>query len=253
MLPDVDEPTTLDRLAGDWHVHQLRGGHRFSADDMVTAWVAANARPDAARLLDLGAGIGSVGLMTLWRMAPTAHLLMVEVQEVSHRLARHSVAHNGLGRRVELRHGDLRDPAMVPEGPVFDLVTGSPPYQPLGMGVVSPHPQRAGARAELRGSIFDYAAAAARTLAPDGTFVVCFAGRDPRGEAAIVAAGLHLQRRVDVVFRTGDAPMICVLVAGRSAAVAERGAPLVIRDGTGAMTDVYLDLRRAMGTPIEPR
>lgn len=251
MLPDVDEATTLDRLAGDWHVHQLKGGHRFSADDMITAWVAAETCPDAQRLLDLGAGIGSVGLMTLWRMDPSARLVMVEVQQVSHQLARHSICHNGLEARVDARLGDLRDPSSVPDGPVFDLITGSPPYMPLGNGVVSPHPQRAGARVELRGTIHDYAEAAARSLAPDGTFVVCFAARDPRAEAAVAAAGLHLRRRLDVVFRTGDAPMICVLVAGHAPCTTERGPPLVVRDATGQITPAYVRLRRSMGNPVD--
>ncbi len=35
---------------------QLRRGHRFSTDDLVTAWRASAARPDAGDLLDLGAG-----------------------------------------------------------------------------------------------------------------------------------------------------------------------------------------------------
>ena len=59
---------TLDLLAGDWGIFQLRGGHRYSTDDLPTAWTAARARPSARRLLDLGSGIGSVGLVTLWRL-----------------------------------------------------------------------------------------------------------------------------------------------------------------------------------------
>lgn len=253
VLPDIDDPTSLDRLAGDWQIHQLRRGHRFSADDLLTAWVAAETAPRARRLLDIGAGIGSVGLMTLWRMDPAATLVMVEAQEISHRLARHSITTNGLSDRVEARLGDLRDPAVLPEGPVFDLVTGSPPYVPLGKGHVSPVPQRAGARMELRGSIVDYAATAARVLAPDGRFVVCFAGQDPRGEPALAAAGLHLHRRLDVVFRTGAPPMICVLVAGRTPLPFVPEPPLVIRDAAGEWTDPYLDIRRAMGTVVARR
>jgi hypothetical protein len=35
---------TLDILAGDWRIFQLRNGHRFSADDLLTAWTRAHAR-----------------------------------------------------------------------------------------------------------------------------------------------------------------------------------------------------------------
>lgn len=245
----VDEPVTRDRLAGDWHIHQLKRGHRFSADDLLTAWVAAETRPAARRLLDLGAGIGSVGLMTLWRMDPAATLVMVEAQEVSHQLARRTLADNGLEARVQARLGDLRDPASVPEAAAFDLVTGSPPYVPLGKGHVSPVPQRAGARMELRGTIADYARTAARALAPGGRFVVCFAAQDPRAEPALADAGLHLLRRLDVVFRSDQPPMIAVFVAATEPGprVDDR---LVIRDPAGRWTEPYLDVRRAMGTVV---
>ena len=124
LLADLDRPEALtdDLLCGDWRILQLRRGHRFSTDDVLTAWTAADLRPDARRLLDLGAGIGSVGLQTLWRMGPQARLWMVEVQEVSHQLARRTVERNGLGDRVVARHSDLR--AQDAKSAAF--TTGSP-------------------------------------------------------------------------------------------------------------------------------
>jgi tRNA1Val (adenine37-N6)-methyltransferase len=252
-LPDVPHEVTIDRLAGDWVIHQLQRGHRFSADDMLTAWLAAEVAPEATRVLDLGAGIGSVGLMTLWRLPATSTLVMVEAQEVSHRLARHSVVRNGLAERVELRLGDLRDPASVPEEGAFDLVTGSPPYVPLGKGHVSPVEQRAAARMELRGTIFDYARTAARAVRPDGWFVVCFAAQDPRAEAAAAHAGLHLRRRLDVVFRADQPPMICVLAASPTPGPFHRDPPFFIRDAEGEWTEPYFALRRQMGTDVHSR
>src|SRR5215510_13753048 len=98
---------TLDTLAGDWRIFQLRSGHRFSADDLLTAWAAVRAKPAAlacVRLLDLGAGVGSVGLLALWKLSPTGHLTMVVVQAVSHALACRTVAYNCLTERVTLHH-----------------------------------------------------------------------------------------------------------------------------------------------------
>ena len=246
-----DDTLSLDRLAGDWKIWQLRRGHRFSADDMLTAWMAAELAPDTRSLLDLGAGIGSVGLMTLWRMPPDARLVMVEAQEESHRLAQRTVATNALQARVELRLGDLRDPTVVPERDHFPLVTGSPPYIPLGKGVVSPVPQRAACRMELRGTIADYARTAARAMRPDGLFVCCFASADPRGEAAIADAGLHLRVRQDVIFRGDVPPLITVFAATRAAGSADRRPPLRIRDATGEWTEEYLGIRAAMGTVLD--
>jgi tRNA1(Val) A37 N6-methylase TrmN6 len=247
------DEATFDRLAGEWRIWQLKRGHRFSADDMLTAWMAAELAPGTRSLLDLGAGIGSVGLMTLWRMPADARLVMVEAQEVSHRLARRTVDDNGLGDRVELRHGDLRDPASVPEADHYALVTGSPPYIPLGKGHVSPVPQRAACRMELRGSIADYAVTAARVMRPDGLFVCCFAAGDARGEPAIAEAGLHLRVRQDVVFRAGQPPMIVLFAATRAPGACDRRPPLQIRDAEGVWTEPYLDIRERMGTRVERR
>ena len=50
MVDDI----TLDILAGDWRIFQLRTGHRFSADDLLTAWTAVRTNPAARQVLDLG-------------------------------------------------------------------------------------------------------------------------------------------------------------------------------------------------------
>ena len=207
-MPAEDE--TLDQITRDWWIFQLRKGHRFSTDDTVTAWTAGHARPDALRIIDIGAGLGSVGLMTLHYLRPEARSVFVEAQEVSHRLCAKTIAYNDLGHQVELRHGDLRDEAVVPETGSFDLVTGSPPYTPVEKGVVSSHPQRAACRMELRGSVFDYCRTAARLMKPDGTFVFVHSASDPRPEQAISDAGLTLNERRDILFRDGRPPTIAV-------------------------------------------
>ncbi|MGH8071949.1 MAG: methyltransferase [Candidatus Entotheonellia bacterium] len=99
---------TLDILAGSWRIFQLRRGHRFSTDDLLTAWASVRAQPQARRLLDLGAGIGSVGLLALWKLSAAAHLTMVEVQAVSHALACRTVRYNGMAVRVTPHLQDLR-------------------------------------------------------------------------------------------------------------------------------------------------
>ena len=57
---------------------------------------------------------------------------------------------------------------------------------------------------------------AAKHLEDDGTFVVCFAGTDPRGEESIKEAGLHLCLRQDIVFRADLPPTITILVAKKT-------------------------------------
>lgn len=249
------EHETLDPIAGSWRLFQLRRGHRFSVDDIVCAWRAAHARPQARRLLDMGCGIGSVGLSTLWRLGhEDATLVGVEAQEVSVGLARRSVRLNGLADRVTILNRDLRDldavpPELVPEGG-FELVTGSPPYIPEGKGVLSPIPQRAGARIELRGSIYDYCAAARRHMAPGGRFAFVMAAQDERTEDAPIQNGLVCIERLDVTFRAGRVPHIAVLVCAREEdadGIERQDISLTVRDADGNFTDAYEAYRADMG------
>jgi tRNA1(Val) A37 N6-methylase TrmN6 len=233
---------TLDILAGDWRVFQLRRGHRFSADDLLTAWAAVRAQPRARRLLDLGAGIGSIGLLALWKLPSEGDLTMVEVQALSHALAGRTVAHNGLGDRVTLYLMDLRH---WPGGN-FDLVTACPPYLPLARGVRSQHAQKAAARFELYGNIFDYCRAAARSLADTGVFCFCHAADDLRPEQAIATSGLPLVHRQPVHFRATLPPRIALFTCAWRGA-REDPPPLLIRDQQGRWTADYLSIREEMG------
>jgi tRNA1(Val) A37 N6-methylase TrmN6 len=177
-LEDVaDLDVTVDGLTRDWKIVQRRRGHRHSTDDLLTGWYAAEKVETRTRLLDLGSGIGSVGLLVLWR-SPGAHLTAVEAQEVSFRLLEKNVALNALGDRVRAIHGDLREVRFP--GETFDLVTGSPPYFDVKDGVVSPDSQRAHARFELRGDVRDYCIAARAAMSERGRFVFCFPTAQPR-------------------------------------------------------------------------
>jgi tRNA1Val (adenine37-N6)-methyltransferase len=248
MTPEATAGESLDLLVGPWHILQLQRGHRFSTDDLVTAWMAWRARPSATRLLDLGSGIGSVGLCTLYKVSDggqraDVHLTTVEAQALSVGLARRTVRFNGLVDRVTQHHADLREAPLTGS---FDLITGSPPYFPEGTALVSAHPQKAGARIELRGSVFDYAAAAARWLAPGGRFAYVMSAADPRTEEAPIRAGLRVETRLDVVFAAGRAPQVAVLVCGHDGEVPEGRVTerLTVRGADGEWTEEYLRFRK---------
>jgi tRNA1(Val) A37 N6-methylase TrmN6 len=157
--------------AAGWLIAQRKGGHRHSIDDVLTAWYALQNSPPVSEHLDLGTGIGTVGLLTLWGMGPEARLTCVEAQDISYRLLQSNLDANGLRSRVDASQGDQRELAL---GRKFPLVTGSPPYFPPGSGVLPQDSQKAHARFELRGDVGDYAKAAVVHLAAGGWFVLCF-------------------------------------------------------------------------------
>jgi tRNA1Val (adenine37-N6)-methyltransferase len=237
-------------LAGDWRILQRRDGHRWSLDDLVTAWFATEHAPRSPRrLADLGCGIGSVLMLLAWRF-PEARGVGVEAQDLSVELARRSLRWNDAAERVEVRRGDLRDPTALDADLPFDLVTGTPPYVPLGAGRASDRPQRAPCRLERRGGVEDYCAAAARILAPGGVFVTCAgAGQARRVEAGARAAGLAIARRRDIVPRQGKNPLFAVYAMRGDAGEDVVEPPLVVRDGDGRRTAQFVALRAAMGMP----
>ena len=239
---------TSDAITASFRLVQRRRGHRFSVDDLATAWEAARAAPGAPSFLDLGCGVGSVLLMVAWRL-PEARGFGVEAQEISFELARRNVRDNGLAERVSLLHGDLREVTRDwPHGP-FDLVTGTPPYLPIGTASASPDPQRAAARIELRGGVEDYLAAAARVLAPSGVVVVCADGRAPeRVVRGAAAAELVPVRRLDIVPRAGRATLFSVWTCARAPREAAlEHVQVVMRDEAGQRTEASLEMRRAFG------
>lgn len=250
LVPGTDEDLAF--LTGDFRIFQLKVGHRWSLDDFVTAYVGLEARPTARRAADLGCGIGSVLMMLAWGL-PDARLAGVEAQELSCRMARRSMAYNGIEERCALIQGDLRDEHAELPGASFDLVTGTPPYIPIGSGLVSNKEQRKPCFFETRGGIEDYALAAARLLAPGGRFVACY-GVWPatRGEDAARAAGLEVISRLDVVPREGKPVLFRVLTAARADEAAEtemRVDRFVVRDRSGAVTTDMIRARERMGQP----
>lgn len=233
------EDETLDPLVGNWDVLQLRKGHRGSTDDRLTSWRALAVRPEATRYLDLGAGVGTVGLTTLWHL-PKAHLTAVEAQEVSHELFKRTVAHNQLTDRVEAIKGDIRDPHLFPAGTTFELITGSPPYTPVGSGTMSPHSQKAHCRMEIRGGLEVYCEAARRWMDPDGRFIFVMLAGDERTERFPVEAGLRVVERTNVTFRDEQGAFIAVCVCAHAEVDVPRvDRTLTVRGADNEWTSEY--------------
>jgi len=243
----VTDEVTIDALTGGWSIAQRKKGHRHSTDDLLTGWYAGEVVPGARTILDLGAGLGSVGLIALWR-APDATLVAIEAQEVSFALLEGNIARNDLGDRVRAIHGDLREVRLAEP---FELVTGSPPYWDVSEGVVPADPQKAHARFELRGDVRDYALAARAALAEGGRFVFCFPTvQRARAEAACTAARLAVTRSRDVIPRAGAAPLFTLFAARRAEDGGEPHVtepPHVVRDDHGVPTAMHAAARAALG------
>ncbi|MEO6772918.1 MAG: methyltransferase [Kofleriaceae bacterium] len=239
---ELGEPVTLDGLTATWKIVQRKHGHRHSTDDVLTAWYALEHAPKVAHALDLGTGLGGVGLLVLSGLPAAAELTCIEAQDISYRLLHDNIALNGLAARVHPLHGDLRELRLAER---FALITGSPPYFPAAAGIVPADPQKAHARFELRGDLTDYARAAERHLAPGGVYVFCFPWQQHARALAIEALAITSFRAV--VPRAGAEPLFAVYACRRGEAVPREDPPFVVRDAAGAHTEMYRAMRRRFG------
>lgn len=257
LAPQPDE--SLDRLSRSLWLLQRKRGHRATSDDVVLAGLAVAAAPSARRVLDLGTGKCTVALL-MARALPTCAFVGVEAFPQSYALGKRNVALNGLAARIDLRLGDLRDTTLLADQPRFDLVTGAPPFMPLGTGVLPADPQRAAGRFETRGGIESYAAAAARALLPAGRAVLLMDGASAkRALEALIGAQLVLLDWIEVRPRPNRPPTFHVFIAQPGpASESARSTPrlLSMRDQTGeAWHPEYAALRASLeldsvGTPV---
>lgn len=257
--PDLESGETLDAISGYFRIFQLANGHRFSTDDVLTAWYGTTWSPCARAILDLGSGVGAVAMIAAWRL-PNARLVTVEAQAESVRLAKKSAQWNGVEERYEIRQGDFRDAGVVGAAERFDLVLGSPPYFPPGSGIEGDHPQKIACRFELRGTIADYCGTASRHLENGGLFACVFpvspAEQHKRVHDGALAAGLSIVRWRPVVFREGERPLLGLFAMMRSdhlpasmRANPWEEPPLIIRTREGAVHPEYSAVKLSFGFP----
>jgi len=210
------ETTSLDAiLGGRLKLRQTRDGHRVGLDAIL---LAAAAGAPVARLADVGAGVGAVGLALLQRW-PEATGDLVEIDPELAALAEENVALNGLAPRARVAVADALEPksrrgaGLADEA--ADLVVTNPPYLAAAAAHVSPDPRRA--RAHVAGAgvaaLADWAVACLALLKPGGRFVMI-----QRADALQALLPAFAGRLGDLALRPvhprADAPAIRLLISG---------------------------------------
>lgn len=207
-----DEPAFDSLLRGRLPLAQPRHGYRTNVDALWLAAFAASERP-ARHVLDLGAGVGAIGLSLVVLGAARAATLLDLDEEVL-TLARKNATAADLIDRTHFEHADVH---ALPKRlfSTFDLVVANPPYGVRTSARVSPNLSRARARTGDEGTLLAFARAARHALGKAGRACFVYPANDlARLLFVLRSVGLE-PKRARMVHPLPDAPARVVLVEGK--------------------------------------
>ena len=169
-LGEIVEDRLLD---GRLILRQPRKGHRAGSDAILLAAALPELR--GGYLLDIGAGVGTVGLAAALT-EPALRVTLLERDPELAALAAENAVLNGMGERVRVVAADIAARAAelsgLGLGPAsFDAVAMNPPFYPPGGTRGSPVPNRHAAHV-AEGDLALWLRAARRLLKPGGLIAV---------------------------------------------------------------------------------
>ncbi len=160
---------------GRLKLYQPSRGYRFTTDSLLLAAFARERCRGA--VADLGTGCGILPVL-LARQDAISRILGIELQQELADLACRNTELNSCGEKVAIARADVRKPASLADAESFDAVVANPPFYPVSAGRINPASQKAAARHELNGTLYDFMAAGSYLLKLGGKcFVVYSAAR----------------------------------------------------------------------------
>lgn len=215
----------------------------FGIDAVLLAWFASGAVKKRSRVIDLGTGTGIIPLL-LYGRTGVEKIQALEIQENMVEMAGRSVACNGLEERIEIIHGDIKNPGVRVQPTSYDVVVSNPPYMKVGHGLKNPTETKAIARHEILCAIEDVVIFAKRMLKDRGKlFLIHRADR-----LADIMSAMRDHRvepkRLQFIHPYADKPANLVLVEGMKAGkpylITE--APIVVYEKDGRYTQTINDI-----------
>jgi len=237
-LPGLGEIVEARLLDGRLLLRQPRKGHRAGSDAILLA--AALPQLGAGSLLDMGAGVGTIGLAAALAQPELKVTLMERDPELAS-LAVQNAALNGMAQRVDVIAGDVAAKvAMLSAAGLrpasFDAIAINPPFYPPGGTRASPTPNRKAAHV-AEGSLAPWLKTARRLLKPGGLVAIIHRAEALPELLADLATGFG-GLSIRPIHGFAGRPAIRVIVLGvlNSKKPAELLPAFVINDSDGRLT-----------------
>jgi tRNA1Val (adenine37-N6)-methyltransferase len=198
---------------------------------------------DGAKVLDMGTGTGIIPIL-LEAKTNASHISALEIQEESADMARRSVELNGLGDKIDIVTGDIKQAADIFEPSSFDVITCNPPYMIGQHGLTNPDTPKAIARHEILCTLEDVVRNAAKLLKSGGSFYMVH--RPFRlVEIINVMTSYKLEpKRMQLVYPYVDKEPNMVLIEGRRGGKPRMTVekPLIVYKAPNVYTDEIYDV-----------
>lgn len=194
-------------------------------------------------VVDLGTGTGIIPILLEAKTAG-AHFTGLEIQPESADMARRSVEYNGIGDRVSIVTGDIKEASRIFGAASVDVVTTNPPYMIGQHGMVNDADAKTIARHEVLCTLDDVLRESARLLKPQGRFYMVH--RPFRlAEIFCKMVEYHIEpKRMQLVYPYVDKEPNMVLIegmrGGKSRITVEK--PLIVYKEPGKYTDEIYDI-----------
>ena len=245
-------------LGGDLRILQPKEGYRAGIDAVLLAAAAPTRTSRKERVLDIGAGVGVVGL-AIARRAPRADVTLVEREASLCELALANIERNGLDGRVRVLQADVSRrlddlPELRPDAESFDHVLANPPYNPEGAGTVSIEALKAAANVMPGGNLARWARFMAAMARPGGSATMIHRA-DAVGEVLSAFAGRFGGLLVFPIYPREGKSAIRVLVQGTkgsNASVELRPGLVLHGAGNRFRPEVEAVLRHGAGLSLGP-
>ena len=226
----------MEYLPNGFTLHLAEGTFPLSTDSMVLSHFAR--LPRNARVLDLGSGCGTLGLLLCSRDAACT-VTGLELDETAHLAALDNIRRNGLSSRMDSLCADLRSVSGMFSPGSFDVCISNPPYFSGG-----PASQATPlARREDCCAPSDLFRSAAWALKYGGDF---FLVHKPERLAQLIAEGSHVgleAKRLCLLRHKAGALVNLILLQFRKG-----GKPgllweeIVLHDPAGSPTPIYQEI-----------
>lgn len=240
MTTNLKPEERLDDLqVNGYEIIQHPGKFCFGMDAVLLSNFARVKKGE--RVLDLGTGTGIIPILLTAKTEGDA-FVGLEIQEESADMARRSVVHNHLEKKVEIVIGDIKEAAQVFGSASFDVITTNPPYMIGQHGIANASDTKAIARHEVLCTLEDILRESARVLKPRGRFYMVHRPfRLAEILSKMIEAGIE-PKRMRMVHPFVDKEPNMVLIEGMRGAnsrmTVER--PLIVYKEVGVYSDELL-------------